>query len=77
MKMIILVQLKKTKKIRNLNQKRKKADQKAIRRLKNKKLMGSSKIRIKKKIKAKYITFGSISNFLVIIKIVSTAILNY
>lgn len=51
--MIILVRLKKTKKIRNLNQKRKKADQKAIRRLKNQKLMGSSKIRIKKKIKAK------------------------
>ena len=53
MKMIILVQSKKTKKIRSPNQKERKADLKAIKRQKIKKRMGLNKMEIKKKIKAK------------------------
>jgi|LakMenEpi03Aug12_release.lakeMendotaPanAssembly.Ray.scaffolds.fasta_scaffold3642462_1 hypothetical protein len=53
MKMIILVQSKKTKKIRSPNQRERKADLKAIKRRKIKKRMGLNKMEIKKKIKAK------------------------
>ena len=49
MKMIILVQSKKTKKIRSPNQKERKADLKAIKRRKIKKRMGLNKMEIKKR----------------------------